>query len=52
VAVLLHAFLQYGPECRLPRNASRNIRARFQQQVSATLAAAVEPLVEAWCATG
>ena len=52
VAALLHAFLQHGPKCRLPRNASRNIHARFQKQVSATLAAAVEPLVEAWCATG
>lgn len=52
VAALLHAFLQHGPECRLPRNASRNIRARFQQQVSATLAAVVESLVQTWCATG
>jgi len=52
VAALLHAFLQHGPRCQLPHNASRNIRARFQKQVSATLAAAVEPLVEAWCATG
>ena len=52
VAALLHAFLQHGPECQLPRNAGRNIRARFQKQVSATLAAAVEPLVKAWCATG
>ncbi|MBS1222068.1 MAG: inter-alpha-trypsin inhibitor domain protein, partial [Proteobacteria bacterium] len=30
VAALLHAFLQHGPECQLPRNASRNLRARFQ----------------------
>ena len=52
VAALLHAFLQHGPECRLPRNASRASRARFQKQVSATLAAAVEPLVKAWCVTG
>ena len=52
VAALLHAFLQHGPECRLPRNASRTIRSRFQKQVPATLAAAVEPLVETWCATG
>ena len=52
VAALLHAFLQHGPECQLPRNASRNIRARFQKLASATLAAAVEPLVKAWCATG
>jgi len=52
VAALLHAFLQYGPECQLPRNASRTIRAQFQKQVSATLAAAVEPLVKSWCATG
>jgi len=52
VAALLHAFLQHGPECRLPRNASRNLRARFQKQVSAMLAAVVEPLVETWCATG
>jgi len=51
VAALLHAFLQHRPEYWLPRNASRNIRARFQKQVSATLAAAVEPLVETWCAT-
>ncbi len=52
VAALLHAFLQHGPECRLPRNASRAIRSRFQKQVSATLAATVEPLVKTWCATG
>ncbi|MFO1423243.1 MAG: VIT domain-containing protein [Candidatus Competibacteraceae bacterium] len=52
VAALLHAFLQNGPECQLPRNASRAIRSRFQKQVSATLAAAVEPLVKTWCATG
>lgn len=52
VAALLHAFLQHGPECRLPRNASRAIRARFRKQVPATLAAAVEPLVKTWCATG
>jgi len=52
VAALLHAFLQHGPECRLPRNVSRNIRSRFQKQVSAMLAAAVEPLVKTWCATG
>ena len=52
VAALLHAFLQHGPECRLPRNASRTIRSRFQKQVSAMLAAVVEPLVETWCATG
>jgi Ca-activated chloride channel family protein len=52
VAALLHAFLQHGPECRLPRNASRTIRSRFQKQVSATLAAAVEPWVKTWCATG
>lgn len=51
-AALLHAFLQHGPECQLPRNASRTIRAQFQKQVSATLAAAVEPLVKSWCATG
>lgn len=52
VAALLHAFLQHWPECRLPRNASRNIRARFQKQASVTLAAVVEPLVKIWCATG
>lgn len=52
VAALFHAFLQHGPERQLPRNASRNIRSRFQKQVSATLAAAVEPLVKTWCATG
>ncbi|MFZ1642952.1 MAG: VIT domain-containing protein [Candidatus Contendobacter sp.] len=52
VAALLHAFLQHGSECRLPRNASRAIRSRFQKQVSATLAATVEPLVKTWCATG
>ena len=52
VAALLHAFLQHRPEYWLPRNASRTIRARFQKQVSATLAAVVEPLVETWCATG
>lgn len=52
VAALLHAFLQHGPDRHLSRNASRNIRSRFQKQVSATLAAAVEPLVKTWCATG
>jgi Ca-activated chloride channel family protein len=52
VAALLHAFLQHGPKCQLPRNASRNIRSRFQRQVSATLAATVEALVKTWCATG
>jgi hypothetical protein len=52
VAALLHAFLQHGPECRLPRNASRNVRARFRKQVSAELAAAVELGVNVWCATG
>jgi Ca-activated chloride channel family protein len=52
VAALLHAFLQHGPKCQLPRNASRNIRSHCQRQVSATLAAAVEALVKTWCATG
>ena len=52
VAALLHAFLQHGPEYQLPRHASRNIRSRFQKQVSATLAAVIEPLVKTWCATG
>ncbi len=52
VAALLHAFLQHGPKCSLPRNASRNIRSHFQRQVSAALAATVEPLVKAWCAAG
>ena len=52
VAAFLYAFLQHGSECQLPRNASRTIRAQFQKQVSATLAAAVEPLVKSWCATG
>ncbi|HRZ52890.1 MAG TPA: hypothetical protein P5284_06925, partial [Candidatus Contendobacter sp.] len=52
VVALLHAFLRNKREYWLPRNASRNIRSRFQKQVSATLAAAVEPLVKTWCATG
>ena len=52
VAALLHAFLRNKREYWLPRNASRNIRSRFQKQVSVTLAAAVEPLVKTWCATG
>lgn len=51
MAALLYAFLQHGPECQLPRNVSRAIRARCRKQVSATLAAAVEPLVKTWCAT-
>ena len=52
VVALLHAFLRNKREYWLPRNASRNVRSRFQKQVSATLAAAVEPLVKTWCATG
>lgn len=52
VTALLHAFLRHGPKCQLPRNASRNVRAHFQRQVSATLAATVEALVKTWCATG
>ena len=52
MVALLHAFLRNKREYWLPRNASRNVRSRFQKQVSATLAAAVEPLVKTWCATG
>ncbi|MDQ5910513.1 MAG: Ca-activated chloride channel [Pseudomonadota bacterium] len=52
VAALLHAFLQHGPKCALPRKFTRPIRSHFQRQVSTMLAAAVEPLVKTWCTTG
>ena len=52
MAALLYAFLQHGPKCALPRKFTRLIRAGFQRQVSATLAATVEALVKTWCATG
>ncbi len=52
VAALLHAFLQHGPKCALPRKFTRTIRSHFQRQVSATLAATVKALVKTWCTTG
>lgn len=52
VAALLYAFLQHGPKCALPRKFTRLIRAGFQRQVSAALAATVEARVKTWCATG